>query len=409
MSIDTKKYDIAIIGGGILGTTLAFMLAREKGGEGIVVIEQESDVALHASGRNTGVIHRPFYLDPEKKKIFARCAQESYGFWKAYAAEKRLPWKEVGTIEVAMHAGGVERLRQYKQWSLANGMRDDEVRLLTLEEVKKIEPNVRCRGALLCTTDTAVDFGAFTRALRDDAIRNGVRFLFNTTVEKVSEESGRVAIVCNVEKNIGADFFVNCAGGGALNIAHMMGVGREYADINFRGEYRVVEGTSARLATHNIYSVPRHSEFSFLDPHFVVRHDGSVVIGPSAVPVGGPYTYRGIGNVFAKIFVQPFLPKVRLFTNPEFLALCMGEWRSALSHRAMAARVQQFLPALRLEDCRLRGRAGVRASLIDRNGRFVLEVVEVRTPRSLHLLNYNSPGATGASAYAKRLAQKLTI
>lgn len=137
-------FDIVIVGGGILGTTLAYQLSKHIPGRRIVAIEKEDDVARHTSGRNTGVIHRPFYLDPEKKKKFARYAQDSYPFWKEYARIKGLPWKEVGTLEVALEVAQWERLKKYKTWSLQNGMIEQEVRLFNPEQVREIEPNVQC-------------------------------------------------------------------------------------------------------------------------------------------------------------------------------------------------------------------------------------------------------------------------
>ena len=400
-------YDFAIIGGGILGTALAYQLSKEREGTKIAVFEKESEVAQHTSGRNTGVLHRPFYLDPETKGKFARCAQESYGFWKEYARAKGLPWKEVGTLEAALDDIEYARLKKYKDWSLQNGMADEEARLLSAEEVRTIEPKVRCVGALLCSTDTAVDFGAFTRALRDDAKQQGVQFIMGKAVNRVRENHTGIEIECGDGEITRTRYLINCAGGSALKIAHWMGVARDYADLNFRGEYLIVGGASARLASRNIYCVPRHSEFSFLDPHFVVRHDGRTEIGPTAVPVFGAYAYRGLGKVWSKIAERPVINKLRLCVNPEFLRLCAQEWRSVLSPRAMVSRVQKFLPDLRVEDCVTRGTAGVRASLVDQKGQFVPEVVEVQTAHSLHILNYNSPGASGAPAYAKEIMRYL--
>src|SRR3989338_8225392 len=317
-------YDFAIIGGGILGTALAYQLSKESDGTKIAVLEKENEVAQHTSGRNTGVLHRPFYLDPETKGKFAR-----------------------------------------------------------------------------------VDFGAFTRALRDDAVQQGVQFIMGKAVNRVREDHADIEIECGAGEIIRTRYLINCAGGSALKIAHWMGVARDYADLNFRGEYLIVGGASERWGGRNIYCVPRHSEFSFLDPHFVVRHDGRTEIGPTAVPVFGAYAYRGLGKVWSKIAERPVINKLRLCVNPEFLRLCAQEWRSVLSPRAMVSRVQKFLPDLRVEDCVTRGTAGVRASLVDQKGQFVPEVVEVQTAHSLHILNYNSPGASGAPAYAKEIMRYL--
>ncbi len=399
--------DVVIIGAGILGTSVADRLAAARPHLKIVVIEQAGAPAFHTSGRNTGVIHRPFYLDPKTKQTLARCAQESYFFWQDYAAKKGLPWQKLGTIEVALADRQLERLHWYKRWSLQNGMAEDEIQILSADEVRELEPQIRCRGALLCTTDTAVDFAGFTRALKDDAAGKGVEFIFDTIVRNIRQCTDGIEIVSSDERVWQTKFLINCAGGNALSIAHLMGVAREYADMNFRGEYWLVTGDSAHLATHNIYSVPRHSAFPFLDPHYIIRNDGRVEIGPSAVPVFSPYSYRGIGPIMSKIMTRPMGNKLRLLTNPEFITLCAQEWKSSLFKSVMVERVQEFLPTFRLEDCTQRGNAGVRAALIDRAGRFVPEVVEASDQRSFHILNYNSPGATGAPAYARQVVQKL--
>src|SRR3990170_8485673 len=111
--------DIAIVGGGILGTCVAYWLAARYDGR-IVVLERERDVAMHTSGRNTGVVHRPFYLHPQKARRFARAAQASYGLWKAYAAAKDLPWKESGTYKVAVSEKRVAVLETNAKWAVEN-------------------------------------------------------------------------------------------------------------------------------------------------------------------------------------------------------------------------------------------------------------------------------------------------
>src|SRR2546427_5928694 len=113
--------DVAVVGGGILGTSVAYWLAARYSGR-FVVLEKERQVAEHTSRRNTGVVHRPFYLHPKKRKVFARAAQVSYALWKRYAAEKRLPCAEVGPYEAALDDSQFETLETYGAWALENGM-----------------------------------------------------------------------------------------------------------------------------------------------------------------------------------------------------------------------------------------------------------------------------------------------
>src|SRR6267143_732473 len=277
-------WDVTIVGGGVLGTSFAYWLASRYSGR-IAVLEKGADVAMHTSRRKTGVVHRPFYLDPVARKVFARSAQQAYGMWKAYAGMRDLPWLPVSTLEVATREDAVPRLEKYLKWGLANGMREDELEVLSPADVRRLEPNVRCLGAIHSKTDTGVDYGAFTRSLWEDAQAEGATFL------------------------------LDCAGGNSINVAHQLGVGLEYTDLHFRGEYWEVDPAWHFLCGRNLYSVPRHPELPFLDPHWIVRADGRREIGPNAVPVPGPYTYRGLfddpSDLVHKLFESPFRNKLR--------------------------------------------------------------------------------------------------
>src|SRR5207245_3535272 len=142
-------------------------------------------VAAHTSRPNTGGIHRRVYLAPVGRGVFARSSQAAYGMWKAFAAQRGLPWLPVGTFEVATRPEQLSHLEKYRTWGLANGMGDDELALLTAEDVRRLEPNVRCHGAIWSKTDTAVDYPAFTQALREDAERAGAKFLLRSDVESI--------------------------------------------------------------------------------------------------------------------------------------------------------------------------------------------------------------------------------
>jgi L-2-hydroxyglutarate oxidase len=206
-------------------------------------------------------------------------------------------------------------------------------------------------------------------------------------------------------------FLLNCAGGNSMRIAHMLGVGREYADLNFRGEYWEIGKEWTYLASRNIYTVAQHPELPFLDPHWICRADGRREIGPNAVPVAGPYTYKGFFRnpiqALEKILEPPMLNKVALLFNKDFLTLAGEEWKSSIFKSEMARRAQEFIPELKLDYLVKPGIAGVRAQVIDRNGNFIKEAIEIKGPLSYHITNYNSPGATGSPAYAAWLVQKL--
>ena len=404
-------WDVAIIGGGILGTSVAYWLAARYDGR-FVLIEKEPDVAEHASRRNTGVVHRPFYLNPTKAKLFARAAGISYHLWKKYALQKGLPWYEVGTYEVALDDDQMAHLREYVDYAAENGMAPSEVEFLEGREMTRREPNVRCEGALFSKTDTAVDYHAFTVSLKRDAEALGVRFLTGAGASSVTATDSGIEIRLNgAGENVRARYLIGCAGGSAIDLAHAMGAGLEYTDMHFRGEYWTIDARAADLVRHNVYSVPGHTDLPFLDPHWVIRANGRREIGPNAVPVSGPASYHGlfrpVGPWVAKFFEPPVFNKVRLMLDKDFLSLAAQEMWSSVSKAAMLQRVQRFLPALKLEHLVSPGTAGIRTPVVNRHGGIVKEAIEVPGPHSYHILNYNSPGATGSPAFAAYLVDRL--
>jgi L-2-hydroxyglutarate oxidase len=428
-----ETWDVAIIGGGILGTSLAYWLANRYEGR-IAVLERETKVAQHGSRRNTGVIHRPFYLDPEKRRIFARSSQTAYGMWKSYAPDRGLPFSPVGTLEVATEEWMVHKTEVYYEWGLKNGMTPEELEVLTSADVRRIEPNVECHGAIWSKTDTAVDYELYTASLREDAERMGARFLMGVEVESIDvggdmlnihvrptaaldstvylDSRDRIRAVPDwTREPIQARFLINAAGGNSIDIAHLLGVGEEYTDLHFRGEYWTVDPAYHYLARRNVYSVARHPDLPFLDPHWIVRANGRVEIGPNAVPITGPHTYHGFfedpADVVKKFFEPPVWNKIAVLFNPDFMTLATEEWASSILKTVMANRVRRFLPAMRVNYLRGPGTAGVRSNVLDRDGAFLKEALEIPGPHSYHIVNYNSPGATGAPAFGAWVVKNL--
>jgi L-2-hydroxyglutarate oxidase len=251
-----------------------------------------------------------------------------------------------------------------------------------------------------------------TEAIRQDAEALGAVFLTNAPVAAVKSDRYGVTLVSGgVQPDMRASFLINCAGGDAVDIAHAVGVGMEYTDLHFRGDYWVVDDRLAGLVRRNVYVVPRQSDLPFLDPHWIVRVDGSREIGPNAAPVPGSHDYEGMFRYLRewppKAFEPPMVNKLRLVLSREFLGMAVREMFSSLSRGEMLRRVQRFIPRLRERHLVARGIAGVRSNVVNPQGRMEKEALELEGPHSFHILNYNSPGATGAPAYAAYLVDRL--
>lgn len=405
-------FKVAIIGGGVLGVSIAYFLsAHTKNPESVVLLEQEKNVAQHSSSRNTGKVHAPFLYDPVKKKTFAKAAALGYEMWQKYSSFKRMQFKHDGVLEVALDDKGLDRLYKYLEWGIANGLTKNELQLLDKNEVTKTEPNVRCVSAIYCSKDASVNYGAFTIGLLEDIQSFGSNLLLGHKVQRISSYGqGLYSIITNQRKEIRAEYLVNVAGGNSMDIAQMMGVAKGYTDIHFRGEYWQAPPEYHNLTKLSIYSVPKHPEYPFLDPHWIVRADNICEVGPNAVPVFGPYAYNwrtNLANMLPKIMESSQTGARKIFFDRQFLSLVSTELKSSLSKTMMINRVREFLPPLRPSAFTQRGTAGIRSSVVDRNGRFIPDTLILERDSSLHVLNYNSPGATGALPMAANIASKI--
>ena len=405
-----KKYDIAIIGAGVLGTTISYWLSTLYDLK-ICVIDKEHDAAIHSSTRNSGVIHYPFYLNSKVKKNFARAAFLSHGMWKVLAEEKKIPWVQGGTIEIALDEDQHKTLEKYMVWGKENGLTEDEISILDHNQIKQKEPNVDCYSGLYCTKEGSTNYGLLTHAVKELAVKNGIEFLFKKNLDNISESSDETNIMFLDNSSLTAKFVINCSGGNSLDIAKKFGLLEGYSDLHFRGEYWVANSEIANLVKTNIYTVPRYQEFPFLDPHWIKRANGITEIGPNAVPVDSPESYDGLikdlPTAISKFTDILTGSAKRLLLNPEFISLISKELHSSISKSAMVERVRKFIPKVRPEDFPERGTAGIRTPVITPKGDFVSDMIEIEGDNSFHIVNYNTPGATGAPAYSAFVVKRL--
>ena len=405
-----KKYDVAIIGGGILGTTISYWLSALYDLK-ICIVEKESDVALHSSTRNSGVIHYPFYLNPKQKKNFAKAAFLSHDMWKVLANEKNIPWVQGGTIEIALDEEQHKTLERYMVLGKENGLTEEDISILDSNELKQKEPHLNCYSGLYCTKEGSTNYGLLTKAVSELSKKNGINILLKHNVKNVEETPDQANIIFSDGSTLTANFVINCSGGNSLDIAKKFGLLNGYSDLHFRGEYWVADSNIKNLVKTNIYTVPRYLEFPFLDPHWIKKANGETEIGPNAVPVDSPEAYDSfitdIPTVLSKISDIVTGSAKKLFLNPDFISLVSKEFLSSVSKSAMVERVKKFIPGIEPRDFPKRGTSGIRTPVLSPNGDFVSEMIEIEGKNSFHIVNYNTPGATGAPAYSAFVVKKL--
>lgn len=408
--MSAQNYDVVIIGGGILGTSISYFLSALNKSKSIAVIEQAQSVAFHTSGRNTGKVHAPYLYNPEKKKLFAKAAFHGYGMWEEYSKLRELSFKKDGVIEVALDQKSIKVLEKYLKWGKQNGLEEKDIELMDKNQLKEIEPEIECEAALYVYRDGSADYSEFTRSLMKDSQEYSTEFLLDAKVTETKKENGNWKITINNEKEIFAKFLINAAGGQAIDIAHKVGVAGNYTDVHFRGEYWKAPREYSSLTKTSVYSVPEFPDYPFLDPHWIIRVDGSCEIGPNAVPVFSPYGYDKSENF------KEFIPKMlemlgsgarKAIFDKQFQELAMNEIQSSMSKSVMVERVRRFLPKIEADKITEKATAGIRSSVIDENGKFVPDVILVNDDTSFHILNYNSPGATGALPFAAHIVNQL--
>ena len=392
-------YDIAIIGGGIVGCALARELAGRF--KRVVLIEKESSVAQHTSGRNSGVVHSGF--NPHPGTLKAKFCVEGSREIRRYCAERKIACEQVGTWVVATEAEKIPILHELKARGEKNGVLGLEV--LPIESVKKLEPNVKGLQALYSPPGAIVDSRGLATAIAAEAGERGATVMTAQEVTGITERTDHVELQSQKE-TVRCELLINSAGLHADRLAHWMGVGRDLVIAPFRGEYFVVRRPVIRSM---VYPVP-HPVVPFLGVHLTKSIDGSVLLGPNAVPAFGREAY-GPWNVNVRDMAQMLSHRGvwnALATNRTLVKIAWNEWRHSRSRRHFWREASKLVDGLRPDDLTLGQRVGIRPQLIRANGHLVEDLVIETTPRSIHILNVVSPGMTSSIPFAKWVGSRIS-
>ncbi len=390
---------LAIVGGGILGLAVAGSLHRRSPGLPLIVLEKESEVGRHQTGHNSGVVHSGVYYRPGSLK--ARLCVEGRGRMVEYLRKHSLPYEECGKIIVATAAAEIPRLQELRRRATENGV--PAVTWMEPGELQRFEPAVTGLAALRVPGTGITDYRAVARSLREELESDGVEVRREVRVEggEVREEG---IVLQTTSGPLEAMHVVNCGGLYSDRIARSLGGNPSVAIVPFRGEYYLIRTGRTDLLRGLVYPVP-DPELPFLGVHFTRTVTGGIEVGPNAV-------WAMAREGYTKTTVNPREVAWAL-TYPGFLRVARRElWTGAyemlrsLDKATFLRDLQRLVPSLEERDL-APGGAGVRAQAVTSGGQLCDDFVIDEGPRSMHILNAPSPGATASLAIADYVVDRL--
>ena len=392
-----SAYDVAIVGGGIIGTATAMLLAER--GRRVLVLEAAEKLAAHQSGHNSGVIHAGLYYRPGSRK--ARLCAEGRESMYHFCATEGIPHRRCGKLVVAIRDRDLPALDELESRGRSNGLIG--LRRVTGGELREHEPEVSGVAGLWVPQTGVVDYALVTAAYGRRAIQAGASIVLNARVLDIVADGTEV----RTETTAGdfrARFLVNCAGLQADRVARLAGEETKVRIIPFRGEYFDLRPERASLVRGLIYPVPDPA-LPFLGVHLSRTIHDHVHAGPNAVFAFSRHGYRmrdvSITDVADAVSFAGFWRMARRHWRSG-----LAEIRRSLSRQLFVRSIQELVPALREDDV-VRGGSGVRAQAVDESGKLLDDFHIVRSARALHVLNAPSPAATASLAIGREISDQV--
>jgi L-2-hydroxyglutarate oxidase LhgO len=391
----TDRYDIAVIGGGIVGLATARALRERAPHARVVILEKEERLATHQTGHNSGVIHSGIYYRPGSYK--AKLCVEGKNLMLAFCESHGIRVERCGKVIVATTPAELPRLQMIYERGLANGV---PAELIEPARLKELEPHAAAIRAINSPSTAIVDYGEVATAMARDLQAAGVTIETRAQVTAI-RDGGDGVMVETPRLTVHARQLVNCAGLYSDRVARMAGVSTDVQIIPFRGEYYMLRPERQQLVRGLIYPVP-DPEFPFLGVHLTRTVHGEVEAGPNAVFAFAREGYRfgrlHPGELAATLRYRGFWAMVRRYWR-------MGsfEMYRSLSKPAFVRALQRLVPDLRPDDV-TRGGAGVRAQAVSPDGSLVDDFRIVAQKNAIHVLNAPSPAATASLAIGRHIA-----
>jgi (S)-2-hydroxyglutarate dehydrogenase len=396
MNMD-RPYDIAVIGGGIVGMSFAMQAAEAFPQARILVLEKEDGLARHQTGHNSGVIHSGVYYKAGslKARLCVAGAREMVDF----CAHHSIPHEVCGKLIVAINEAEAPRLDDLRARGEANGLTG--LRLLERAAMREIEPHVGGVRALMVPATGITDYAQVTAKYAELAMGRGVTVKTNAGVTGFGRTASEIVVKSRAGE-FASRYVVNCAGLYSDRVAQLAGHDPGMMLVPFRGEYYDLAPSRAGLVRGLIYPVPDPA-YPFLGVHFTRRIHGNVDAGPNAVLAFRREGYRRSDFDLAET--------MQVFEYSGFRAMARRHWKNGLSemHRSWSKRqfvqsCQLLVPEVRMEDMTAGG-SGVRAQAVAPDGTLVDDFRFVARERFLHVLNVPSPAATASLPIGREIVE----
>ncbi|MBX9788884.1 MAG: L-2-hydroxyglutarate oxidase [Pirellulales bacterium] len=391
-----EKFDIVIVGGGLVGLATAMALTQQSTAR-VLVVEAETELAAHQSGHNSGVIHSGLYYKPGSLK--ARNCVAGRELMYAFCAEHGVAYDRCGKLVVAINSSQLPALDELERRGAANGLAG--LCRVTPEQIREREPHVSAVAGLEVPETGIVDYKGVAREYARLAQQAGGTIEKQARVVAVQQRGDGLTIE-TTRGEFACGNLINCAGLQSDRVAQMCGVETGVRIIPFRGEYYQLIPSRESLVRDLIYPVP-DARFPFLGVHFTRMIQGGIEAGPNAVLALARHGYTRTS----------FSPRdvASLVGYGGFWRMAARYWRTGCgelyrswSRRAFVRALQMLVPELRYDDIVPAG-AGVRAQAVAPNGTLVDDFVIAERERMIHVVNAPSPAATASISIGRTIAE----
>lgn len=395
-------FDYLIIGGGIVGLSIARELKIRFPDSKIAVLEKEPDVAYHGSGRNSGVLHAGFYYSANTLK--AKFTRDGNRQLREYCYANNLKINECKKVVVAKDESELPALFELEKRGKLNGV---EVQIIDEEELFAIDPNVKTfKHALYSPTTATVDPSEVTHAVKNELRLKGVALFFG---EGYSSRLDGNYIKTSLGKTLSATKIINAAGLYADKVAGDFGYGGRYTIIPFKGVYLKYHGNEIPVTT-NVYPVPNLNN-PWLGVHFTVTVDGSVKIGPTSMPAFWRENYLGFDrfNLVEMAGILSWEASLFLRNSFGFRNIAMDEIKK-YNKSYFAGLARNLVRNIDVKGFTEWGKPGIRAQLLNKQTReLIMDFVVEGDKDSIHVLNAVSPAFTCCFPFAAWVVEKYVL